>query len=93
MDICRRDSMAEKSVEKTVVKELLEIVRHMLRLPMRKVWWDYDEEADVLYVSFQRPQRATDSEMLDNGVILRYRKDKLVGVTVLNASSRCKDGV
>jgi len=35
------------------------------------MWVDYDKEADVLYVSFKRPQRATDSEMLENGIILR----------------------
>jgi uncharacterized protein YuzE len=54
----------------------------------KKLWLDYDEEADVLYISFQRPQQATDSEMLDNGILLRYRKEKLVGVTVLDASTR-----
>ena len=52
------------------------------------MWLDYDEEADVLYISFQRPQQETDSEMLDNGILLRYRKEKLVGVTVLDASTR-----
>jgi uncharacterized protein YuzE len=54
----------------------------------KKLWIDYDEEADVLYISFQRPQQATDSEMLDNGILLRYRKEKLVGVAVLDASAR-----
>ncbi len=49
---------------------------------------DYDPEADVLYLSFERPQQATDSEMLDNGVLLRYRGRKLVGVTVFEASKR-----
>ncbi len=47
---------------------------------------DYDKEADVLYISFKRPQRATDSEMLDNGVLLRYKDDELVGLTILEAS-------
>jgi hypothetical protein len=27
----------------------------MLRLPARQVWVDYDQEADVLYMSFRRP--------------------------------------
>jgi uncharacterized protein YuzE len=39
-----------------------------------------------LEISFKRPQKATDSEMLDNGVLLRYREDELVGVTILEAS-------
>ena len=55
---------------------------------MIKNWIDYDKEADVLYLSFDRPQKATDSEMLDNGVLLRYKGEKLVGMTVLEASKR-----
>jgi uncharacterized protein YuzE len=51
-------------------------------------WVDYDKEADVLYISFDRPQEATDSEMLEDGVILRYRSDKVVGLTILDASKR-----
>ena len=35
-----------------------------------KLWIDYDEEADVLYLSFQRPQKAAECEMLDDGVLL-----------------------
>jgi len=42
----------------------------------------------VLYISFQRPQEATDSEMTENGILFRYRGDELVGVTVLDASTR-----
>ena len=60
----------------------------MLRFPKDKLWIDYDKEADVLYLSFERPQKATDSEMLDNGVLLRYKGDKLVGMTILEASKR-----
>ncbi len=52
------------------------------------LWIDYDEEADVLYLSFEKPQKATDSEMRDDGVLLRYKRDKLVGITILEASKR-----
>jgi uncharacterized protein YuzE len=45
-------------------------------------------EADVLYISFKRPQKATDSEMMENGILIRYRGEKIVGVTVLEASKR-----
>lgn len=51
---------------------------------------DYDDKADVLYLSFKRPQKATDSEMLDNGVIIRYRDEEIVGITILDASKREK---
>jgi len=46
-------------------------------------WIDYDEEADTLYVSFERPQRATDSVLRDDNVLLRYRGKKLVGITII----------
>lgn len=80
--------MAKEVLSKETLNEVFQATSHILRFPVTKMWTDYDREADVLYVSFKRPQKATDSEMLDNGVILRYRDDELVGVTVLDASKR-----
>ncbi len=60
----------------------------LIRFPSQRFWVDYDAEADVLYISFERPQKATDSVMTDEGVLLRYRGDSLVGVTILEASAR-----
>ncbi len=48
------------------------------------IWIDYDEEVDVLYISFQKPQQANDSIMEDE-IVYHYRNDELVGVTILNA--------
>lgn len=79
--------MATAEINKTL-KEITGMVSHLIKLPESKMWIDYDKEADVLYVSFKRPQRATDSEMLENGVLLRYKEDELVGITVLEASKR-----
>ncbi len=53
--------------------------------PTRRIWTDYDDGVDVLYVSFRKPQRANDSIMEDN-VICHYRDDDLVGMTVLQVS-------
>ena len=75
-------------MEERVVVELLESLPHLLRLPSKQVWFDFDEEADVLYVSFERPQGATDSELTKDGVLMRYRGNQLVGVTILNARKR-----
>lgn len=38
--------------------------------------------------NYKSPQRASDSEMLENGVLLRYKEAELVGITVLEASKR-----
>jgi len=80
--------MAKQLLDATVMTELLKAARHLSRVGAQRLWIDYDEEADTLYVNFQKPQRATESELLDNGVILRYRGDKLVGMVIFDASSR-----
>ena len=72
------------------VLDILESLPHLLNLPSKQVWFDFDEEADVLYVSFERPQEATDSDMTEDGIVMRYRGDRLVGITILNARKRAK---
>lgn len=52
---------------------------------------DYDKDADVLYISFKRPQNATDTDVLDNGVLVRYRNHEIVGITVIGASRWLKE--
>ena len=79
-------------MEERVVVELLESLPHLLRLPSKQVWFDFDEEADVLCVSFERPQGATESELTEDGVLMRYRGGQLVGVTILNARKRLGSG-
>jgi uncharacterized protein YuzE len=49
---------------------------------------DYDDEVDVLYVHFEEKPSSTHSEMSDLGIILDYRDDTLVGLTILDASQR-----
>jgi len=53
-----------------------------------RFWVDYDREADVLYISFKRPQKATDTRTTEEGILLRYHGKELVGITVLEASTR-----
>ena len=79
--------MATVTVEEAV-SEAIKAISHIIKLPETKMWIDYDKEADVLYISFKRPQRATDSERLKDGNLLRYKEDELVGITVLEASKR-----
>lgn len=78
----------EKTISPGIPDSVFRAVPLLIDFPTQRFWVDYDREADVLYVSFQRPQKATDSEMTDEGILLRYRDDQLVGITVLEASSR-----
>ncbi len=64
----------------------LEPVPYLLSVPSKQIWTDYDEEADVLYISFRKPQQANDS-ILEENAIYHYRDQDLVGITVLNAST------
>lgn len=48
----------------------------------------YDDEGDVLYISFGEPEPADDADVTDQGVIIRLREGKIVGLSILNARSR-----
>jgi uncharacterized protein YuzE len=65
---------------------LLKSVPYLLSAPSKQIWTDYDEEADVLYISFRKPQQANDS-VLEDSSIYHYHNEELVGITVLNASA------
>ena len=82
--------MGKEILTKESIEGVFKAMPYILNFPAAKFWVDYDREADVLYISFQRPQKATDSEMLENGVILRYQGDKIIGLTILDASKREK---
>jgi hypothetical protein len=47
----------------------------------------YDEEADVLYCTFERGME-DNSVFAPNDVVLRYRDGRLLSVTILHASKR-----
>ena len=42
----------------------------------------------MLYINFKKPSRATDSELTDNDIVVRYEGEEVVGLTVLHASKR-----
>jgi len=72
------------------IQEYLRLIPAVNRAPQHAVWLTYDAEADTLYVNYKKPSHATDSEMTDDDVIVRYEDDKVIGFTVLHASKRIK---
>ncbi len=58
------------------------------KLVPKAVKLDYDDEGDVLYISFGEPEPADDADVTDQGVIIRLREGKIVGLSILNARSR-----
>ena len=75
--------------ERHALQGALALARQVAHFPASKLWLDFDQEADVLYISLKRPQKATETvEIDDGGVLLHYRGENIVGVTVVDASKR-----
>ena len=51
--------------------------------------WDYDGEADVLYLSLGKPQAAVGID-IGEGVILRFdeKRKEIVGITIIGLRGR-----
>ena len=73
-------------METILIQELNPILSYFLK--HKVVWTNYDEEADTLYMHFKKPNCADNSVMTDDEVIIRYEKDEIIGLTLLNASKR-----
>ena len=56
--------------------------------------WDYDEEADVLYISIGQPRPALGVD-IGEGVILRYDESEheVVGITMVGLRHRLVHGL
>ncbi len=56
----------------------------LLRTKSAKITWDYDEEADVLYLSMGEPRPAVGID-IGEGLILRYDENhqEIVGLTII----------
>ncbi len=80
--------MVRAELKAKAIRRVLLAVPKLVKLPASPMWIDYDEEADVLYLFFRRPQKATDSRMRDDGVIVHTRGKQIVGLTILEASTR-----
>jgi uncharacterized protein YuzE len=80
--------MAVVSIQPKDITSILKAVPKLVELPATPMWVNYDAEADVLYISLRRPQHATDSQMRDDGVIIHRHGKRIVGLTILEASSR-----
>ena len=72
------------------IQDYVKLIPAVNRAPQHAVWLTYDAEADTLDVNYKKPSFATDSEMTDEDVIIRYEGEDVIGFTVLHASKRIK---
>ena len=73
-----------------IAEDFLDVLPAVLRSPGQSLWSSYDAEADVLYINFKKPSVASESELTDNDIIVRYQGAEVIGFTVLHASARAK---
>ena len=59
-----------------------------------KLNWDYDEEADVLYISVGKPKKAVGHDIGD-GLIVRWdeKEKEVVGLTIIGLRERLSESV
>ena len=66
-------------------------IMEAIKIPEKKenLNWDYDEEADVLYISMGEPQKALGIDIGD-GAIVRYVEatNEVVGPTLIGMKER-----
>ncbi|MBI2909194.1 MAG: DUF2283 domain-containing protein [Chloroflexi bacterium] len=74
------------------IQEYLDLIPAVTHAPRGYLWSSYDPEADVLYINFKKPSRATDSELTDDDVIIRYEGKEVIGLTILHMSKRKTKG-
>ncbi len=70
------------------IGKCMSLVPDMVKLPAHHIWLDYDKEADVLYMSFRKPQRATKTIEAAEDILIRKDGKEIVGLTIMNVSSR-----
>ena len=70
------------------INEFLKLVPAVRNSPHSYLWSSYDAAADVLYINFKKPSHATDSELTDDDILVRYEGEEVIGLTVLHASKR-----
>lgn len=83
--------MATAVRSEEVVNACLGLSAEIMKIPVKHMWVDYDKEADVLYVSFRKPQRAKKTLELDDDILVRMDGREIVGITILNASTKARE--
>jgi uncharacterized protein YuzE len=73
----------------TDVRPYLGLISPLQSLPQHACWSFYDPTADTLTVQFRQPGIAYDSNVTEDGIILRYDEEgEVVSFTIPQASKR-----
>jgi uncharacterized protein YuzE len=67
--------------------EIIKIIPHVVRSMQRRIWIEYDEDADVLYMNFAYPSKAVEHVEDESGIVKNYdKKGNLAGLTIIAAT-------
>jgi len=72
----------------TNFQDYLKLLPVVQQPPQGYIWLSYDQQADTMYINFKKPGFATDSELTDDDIIIRYEGDEIIGLTILHVSKR-----
>ena len=61
-----------------------------VKLSPERIDVEYDQKGDALYIAFHPDTVADRSELNDNDVLLRYKENEIIGLTILHFSERHK---
>jgi len=73
-------------METIEVNEIKSLLPYFIKY--KNVWMNYDRDADTVYLHFKKPNHADHTELTDEDIIIRYENNKIIGLTILNASKR-----
>lgn len=73
-------------MEQALIKQFYPFINDVIKLPEKKISTSYDQKADLLYISFGKPDMADDTVPTNDGILVRKKGKKIVGFTILNAS-------
>lgn len=71
-------------MEEKLISKIEKIIPQFVSIA-GQMWIDYDKEADVLYISFSKPQNA-DSSVMEGDLVVHRKENVIVGLTIINAS-------
>ena len=70
--------METVTLSEELINSYLDLSSRLTKLQVGQIWADYDREADVLYLSFRKPQRAKKTVELGDDVLIRTDDDEVV---------------
>jgi len=74
----------EEKIISQIQSSLPSLFFFMEKQKKRNLIINYDREADVLYVSFDSLQKANDTEIFSDDILVRKKNKAIIGLTLLH---------